>query len=234
MVEIIPAIMPTSFRDLENKLSAVSGLTSLVQIDVMDGRFTSKKTWPYATPEVDKNFTSILREEEGFPFWNDLDFEVDLMVREPEMVWRDWVGVGAKRIIFHFESIADPREFISLVRKNSVAKDSPLYTEIGLAINISTPNEVLYPLMEQIDFVQFMGIAEIGFQGTAFSEEVFSKIEDLRNRYPEHIISIDGGVNLSVAPKLAEAGVNRLVVGSAIFGQENVESALTEFQSLFS
>lgn len=115
-----------------------------------------------------------------------------------------------------------------------MAKDSPLYTQIGLAINIATPNEVLYPLMEQIDFVQFMGISEIGVQGNPFNEEVFAKIEDLRNRYPEHIISIDGGVSLSVAPKLAEAGVNRLVVGSAIFGQENVESALTEFQSLFS
>lgn len=234
MVEIIPAIMPTSFADLEEKLQSVVGLTSLVQIDIMDGRLTTKRTWPYATPEQDKNFLAILREEEGFPFWNDLDFEVDLMVKEPEKIWRDWITVGAKRIIFHFESIGDPKVFLETLRKNSVAKDSPLYTQIGLAINIVTPNEVLYPLMEQIDFVQFMGISEIGVQGNPFNEEVFAKIEDLREKYPEHIISIDGGVSLSVAPKLAEAGVNRLVVGSSIFGQENVESALTEFQSLFS
>ncbi len=234
MVEIIPAIMPTSFIDLEKKLESVVGLTSLVQIDVMDGRLTSKKTWPYLSDEVDKDFLNILKEEEGFPFWNDLDFEVDLMVREPEKIWRDWVSVGAKRIIFHLESISDPKSFLDLVRKNSVSKDSPLYTEIGLAINISTSNEDLYPLMDKIDFVQFMGISEIGFQGTEFNEEVFSKIEDLRNKYPEHIISVDGGVNLSIAPRLAEAGVNRLAIGSAIFGQENVEDALTEFQALFS
>ncbi len=82
--------MPTSFADLEEKLSFVAGLTPLVQIDVMDGRLTSKKTWPYIFTELDKNFGSILREEEGFPFWNDVDFEVDLMVKEPEKIWRDW------------------------------------------------------------------------------------------------------------------------------------------------
>ena len=118
MVEIIPAIMPTSFADLEEKLSFVAGLTPLVQIDVMDGRLTSKKTWPYIFTELDKNFGSILREEEGFPFWNDVDFEVDLMVKEPEKIWRDWVTLGAKRIIFHIESIADPKSFLDIVRNN--------------------------------------------------------------------------------------------------------------------
>ena len=237
MVEIIPAIMPTSFADLEEKLSFVAGLTPLVQIDVMDGRLTSKKTWPHIFTELDKNFGSILREEEGFPFWNDVDFEVDLMVKEPEKIWRDWVTLGAKRIIFHIESIADPKSFLDIVRKNSVSKDSPLYTEIGFALNITTPHETLYPFIEQLDFVQFMGIAEIGFQGSAFSESVFAKIEDLRNRYPELIISVDGGVNLEVAKRLVETGVNRIVVGSAIFGKndrEKVERALTEFQSTFS
>ncbi len=237
MVEIIPAIMPTSFADLEEKLSFVAGLTPLVQIDVMDGRLTSKKTWPYIFTELDKNFGSILREEEGFPFWNDVDFEVDLMVKEPEKIWRDWVTLGAKRIIFHIESIADPKSFLDIVRKNSVSKDSPLYTEIGFALNITTPHETLYPFIEQLDFVQFMGIAEIGFQGSTFSESVFAKIEDLRNRYPELIISVDGGVNLEVAKRLVETGVNRIVVGSAIFGKndrEKVERALTEFQSTFS
>lgn len=242
MVEIIPAMMPTSFADLEEKLSFVAGLTPLVQIDIMDGRLTSKKTWPYAFTSnmldgVDKNFGSILREEEGFPFWNDVDFEVDLMVKEPEKIWRDWVTLGAKRIIFHIESVADPKSFLDIVRKNSVSKDSPLYTEIGFALNITTPHETLYPFIEQLDFVQFMGIAEIGFQGSAFSESVFAKIEDLRNRYPELIISVDGGVNLEVAKRLVEVGVNRIVVGSAIFGhdsREKVEQALTEFQSTFS
>ena len=104
-------------------------------------------------------------------------------------------------------------------------------------LNITTPHETLYPFIEQLDFVQFMGIAEIGFQGSTFSESVFAKIEDLRNRYPELIISVDGGVNLEVAKRLVETGVNRIVVGSAIFGKndrEKVERALTEFQSTFS
>ncbi len=230
MTEIIPAIMPTSFSDLEDKLGLVASHVSLVQIDVMDGRLTPAKTWPYATGELDKNFVKIIQEEEGFPFWNDVDFEADLMVREPEKIWRDWVSAGAKRLIFHLESLAQPEEFLDMMRKNAVAKDSPLYTEIGLAIRISTDNDVLYPLIPHIDFVQCMGIMEIGVQGSAFDERVLEKVADLRAKFPELIISVDGGVNMETVPRLIEAGVNRLAIGSAIFAAEHPEDALKAFQ----
>jgi len=233
MVEIIPAIMPTSFKYLEEKLSQVATLVPLVQIDIMDGQLTPKRTWPYIGIELERTFVQILNEQEGFPFWNDVDFEADLMVKEPEKIWRDWVTVGAKRIIFHYESVGDPKAFLEVVRKNAVAKESPLYTEIGFAINVRTPIDVLFPLIEDIDFVQFMGIAKIGFQGSAFDESVFGKISDLRAKYPDLIISVDGGVNKETAPKLIGVGVNRMAIGSAIFGTEDVAVALEEFKKMF-
>ncbi len=225
--------MPTSFEDLEEKISLVAQLVPLIQIDVMDGRLTPKRTWPYLGADFDRNFVRILSEDEGFPFWNDVDFEVDLMIREPEKVWRDWVKAGAKRLIFHMESVIEPKTFLDVIRKSAVAKESPLYTEIGFALGMNASVESVYPFVEDIDFVQLMGIADIGIQGSDFDERVFEKITDLHTKYPDLILSVDGGVSLDVAPKLIEAGVKRLVVGSAIFAQEDVPSAVSAFEHLF-
>ena len=77
-----------------------------------------------------------------------------------------------------------------------------------------------------------MGIEKIGFQGQSFDERVLHKVNDLRERFPELIISIDGGVSLETAPLLIKAGANRLVAGSAILKSEDIEKTIKEFQSL--
>ena len=82
MSEIIPAIIPKSFSDLTEKLSLVTGLAPFVQIDVLDGKFTPERSWPnISAPDAD--FVKIIREEEEFPYWEEIDFEVDLMVADP-------------------------------------------------------------------------------------------------------------------------------------------------------
>ena len=59
-----------------------------------------------------------------------------------------------------------------------------------------------------------------------------AKIADLRGKYPNVTISVDGGVNLDGAAKLTALGVNRLVAGSAIFESENITETIVEFQSI--
>lgn len=230
MIEIIPAILPKTFAELQKKMSLIVGLSPMIQIDVTDGRFVPSKTWPYTSGGVvagknsDQDFSDIFNEQKDFPFLNEIDFEVDLMVVDPENVWRDWVHVGAKRIIIHLEStkyLESPKEtleFIKNIQKELPPRESVLHVEVGIAINPDTANEHLDSLIEEVDFVQFMGIAKIGFQGQPFDDRVIEKIADLRGRFPNVTISVDGSVNLETAPKLAKAGVNRLVIGSAIFG----------------
>ena len=80
MAEVIPAIIPESFSDLEEKVSRVSSLVSWVQIDVCDGRFVPKRSWPYPKTrndandtqnhaEYDADFEAILKEERALPQW---------------------------------------------------------------------------------------------------------------------------------------------------------------------
>ncbi len=234
MVEIIPAILPTDLDDLRDKMAQVSGQAPLVQIDVCDGKFVPSRSWPYVRGGMDE-FTNIKAEEEGFPFWDSLDFEVDLMIKHPEEVVDDWVMAGAKRLVLHIESAPNILEIIEKLRTEyGTAKDEAFGLEIGVALDIKTPNEEVYEILDMIDengdsiidFVQFMGIDNVGFQGQEFNEQVLEKISDLRNTYPNIAISVDGGVGFDNAADLISAGATRLISGSAVFDSGDITKAL--------
>ena len=230
MIEVIPAIMPDSFTHLREEMSKVREYVPLVQIDVMDGVFVPPVTWPYHTPS-DSDFEGVISGEEDMPFLNELEFEVDLMVAKQEQEAVRWIRAGAKRVIGHIEAIDDPAQFIRSVREATVPADSPLSVEVGLAIGVETPIEEIEGLAD-VDFVQCMGIARIGYQGESFDERVIPMIRALRSVFPERIISVDGGVSEETATRLVEAGAERLVSGSAIFEADNKEEVISHLRSL--
>ncbi len=232
MIEIIPAIMPTNTADLEAKLVQVNGHAAVVQVDIMDGKFVKNVSWPYT--ESPEYFQTILSEGAGLPYWDQFDFEMDLMILHPETVWEDWVTAGAHRIVVHQKSAENLDKLLIDFRKRFPKKDQPdvFDVEIGVAQNIETPTESLFPFLNRIDYVQFMGIAEIGLQGQPFDGRVLDKIRALRAHDPKVIISVDGAVNLETAPALIDAGANRLVVGSAIFKSENIVETIGQFKRL--
>ncbi len=238
MIKVLPAIIPTSYEDLNCKMSIVKDIVNLVQIDVCDGMFVPSKSWPYAGDDGD-HFKKITEETEGFPFWEDMDFEADLMVKNPEESAEKWIRAGAKALVFHIESSSKILDLVKDLRKTyGYSEDSIADIEIGIALNINTPNEVLYDFLEQnsqgrtlADFIQFMGIKKIGYQGQEFDGEVFKKISDLREKYPDVAISVDGGVNFENYKDLIKAGANKLISGSAIFDSENIKEAVEEMKN---
>jgi ribulose-phosphate 3-epimerase len=232
MIEIIPAVMPTSTTDLQSKLAQVVGLAPVAQIDVMDGKFVKNVSWPYT--EDEEYFQGILNEDAGLPYWDQFDFEVDLMVVRPEEVINDWITAGVRRIVVHEESTDNLEKILKDFRERFPKSDQPdvFDCEIGIAQNINTPTEDLFPYLDQVDFVQFMGIDVIGEQGNYFDERVLDKIRALREYSPQTIISVDGGVSIETAPELIAAGVNRLVIGSAIFKSEDISATIKEFKHL--
>jgi len=235
MTEIIPALMPKSFEQLQQYAGQFSGLVKGVQVDVMDGIFVPETSWPYeADGALSTSFKEIVGRDRKIPEEDALYYELDLMIDSPEKGIKAWTQTGAQRLVFHYESIKDQDWFWKqLAHVKSPAPELGVFgVEMGLALNITTPNEQIIPHIEKLDFVQFMGIEKIGFQGQLFDERVLPKIEDLRERFPELIISIDGGVSLDIAPRLIDAGVNRLVAGSAILKSEDTKKTIKEFQSL--
>ncbi len=75
-----------------------------------------------------------------------------------------------------------------------------------------------------------MGIEKVGFQGEPFDKHAIYLVERMRRRYPELIIQVDGGVSLENANALAKAGASRLIVGSAIFGEDDPIAASKALQ----
>jgi ribulose-phosphate 3-epimerase len=172
---------------------------------------------------LDQHFKRILNEQEGIPFWEDVDFELDLMVSNAVENFDIYLKLGPRRIIFHLESVGDLNEFQNFLEGiDMYVRD---VTEIGVAINPGTLLTNIFPIINNIDFVQCMGIGEIGFQGQKFDEKCLEQIKGLKEKFPDLIISVDGGVNF-------ETGADRLVAGSAIFSTNDILGAVERFRSL--
>jgi ribulose-phosphate 3-epimerase len=234
MIEIIPAIIPNSFEDLNEHLELVTGLVPLVQIDITDGKFTHTKSWPYIK-NPDPDFVKIIREEESFPYWEELEFESHLMVANPQDYVQEWISAGAQRITVHYESFAGGNEakaFAQKFQKEFGKNGSIMGTELGIALNMKTDISALDSIVEYFDYVQFMGIDHDGEQGVPFDEKVIDKIRSFRAGHSDLPISVDGGVTLANANALIGAGATRLVIGSAIFQSEDVAQTIEEFESL--
>ena len=233
MSTIVPAILPTSRDDLERKLAMLEGLTDSVQIDLVDGRFVSPPSWPYVQSETN-NSGAVFSDADPLPYLGQIQYEMDLMVADPEAATDTWVGAGALRLTIHAESTTSlPKVLSNLQVKFGHAKDFvPDLISLGLAINIATEMSFIEPYLQDADYVQFMGIKSIGNQGEPFDDEVLRKISQFRHKYPDITIQIDGGVSLHTAPQLLAAGADRLIIGSALWKAQNLREEIEKFKEL--
>ena len=198
MVELIPAILPKTFRDVEEGLMRLQGLARVVQIDL---------TAP-----------GILAGQELMPLWEEFDFEFDLMFEHPEREVLHLVDIGAARIIIH-ERNEGALDALQLVQDK---RDGSLPLLVGIALRAHDTPDVLQPLAHLYDYVQVMGIDHEGRQGEPpdLHGKEIELIRALREQFPDLIIQVDGAVAPHIH-ELVQAGANRLVVGSALTRAEN-------------
>ena len=232
-MEVVPAVLPQSFSELSEKVELIAPYVDTIQIDVLDGRFVpGRRTWPYVG-RGGEEFSLLEQEDLGLPQWDKVNYEADLMVLEPERYAEEWVKAGASRIIVHLESLANPSAFIRWFRDTyGNPRESLVSVELVFALSNDTPLDQLEPYIPELDAVQLMGIAQIGFQGEPFDERVLERISTLREAYPDLIISVDGGVSRETAPLLAERGASRLVSGSFVFENPHPGSAIDFLSNL--
>jgi ribulose-phosphate 3-epimerase len=230
---VVPAILPKSRKDLEEKLSRLTSLSSIeaVQIDVVDGHFAAPATWPYV--ELNE-FAEMVTEGTMLPLYERFRYDIDLMVNDPAPTLGVWISLGASRLTIHAESTTNLQKILADL-KQTYGREPGLTEKllsIGLAIQIETDLALLQPYLKDIEYVQFMGIARIGVQGQPFDARVLSKISEFRNKNPNILIQVDGGVSLDSAPLLLKAGVDRLIIGSALFKASDIEAEIKKFEQL--
>jgi ribulose-phosphate 3-epimerase len=222
MIEVIPSLPALSFAELRSKMALVKDFVSTFQVDICDGLFVTSRSWPL-NPGDHEGFERIVRGQEAMPFWEDLDFEADLMMHEPENIFPDLIRAGFVRALIHIEAKHD---FSSCIR---AAGDA---LELGVALSIGTPISRIADYVEHISVVQLMGIAKIGVQGQPFDPRVLDAIREVKEKFPSVTIEIDGAVNMLTAPQLVAAGATRLAPGSYVFRSDNPKAAIHALESL--
>ena len=227
-VEIIPAVLPQSFKDLQEHLAPLKDVIRLAQVDVVDGHYAKGKTWPYRDTAT---FEKIAKEERGLPFWDTIDFQFDLMIEHPDLVLKEYLDAGASHIVLHARS-EGAQKALQLIVDLRTEEIGSFSVHGGIALGPNDQPDVLLPFEAQFDFVQVMGIDREGRQGEPFDKRALYLVERLRARYPKLPIQVDGGVSLQNARELVAAGATGLVVGSAIVKAEDPLAAYQEFVEL--
>jgi ribulose-phosphate 3-epimerase len=169
------------------------GFCRYVQFDIMDGRFVPSHS---------------ITCEQLAALDTALDWEVHLMVEDPDRYLADFREAGASRIIFHYEASPQPDRVVRRVKS--------LGAEVGLAVNPETPLSSVRPLAGEVDSVLLLAV-QPGFYGSPFLPEVMDKVSELRGQCPDLEIGIDGGIKEGNVAQVARAGVDSIYVGSAIF-----------------
>ncbi|XKT75444.1 MAG: ribulose-phosphate 3-epimerase [Patescibacteria group bacterium UBA2103] len=229
---VTPAILPKSFAELSEKITQIRPFVKNVQLDVCDGKYVDTMTWPYT--EAGPSVEEMKRRGEVLPEADTIHYGVDLMVSNPDEVIGDFIALGATRVIIHFKSTKDFKKTIDRITRDfGYDKEfAPDLLSVGMAVPIDLPLTEFAPYVQHVDFIQFMGIVDIGRQGQGFDPRVVAKIKDFHKRYPDVTIQVDGGISLETAPALLGAGADRLAVGSALFKTPNIGHTIKEFEKL--
>jgi ribulose-phosphate 3-epimerase len=223
ITHIIPAIIPRSYEHLAEEIGKVSRAASRVQIDILDGVYTPKASWPYNGTDR-TSFDKVVTQEQGLPAWEHVDIEVDLMVARPETCIEEWAQAGATSVIVHLESTEALNDIRTLCDTYEVT--------LALAIKPLTDIDKLAPYVDYISFVQCMGSQEVGRQGVPLDVRVLDTIRMIHTRWPNLTIGVDIGVSEKTIPSLVDAGATRFAVGSAVFSALDPGEQVQSLESL--
>jgi len=227
-MNIIPAILPQTYRAIILGADRVHEMVDTIQIDFVDGHVAHTRTWLFNNKDTE-HFSAIEREEEGMPYWDSMNYEFDLMVKDPLMEMDKFIALGPSKIIFHMGTFEEKAMLAYLEQLPSIVRET---ISFGLAISLDTDPGVVAPYLDYIDTIQCMGIRDVGYQGRPFDDAVLVLVSKVKELYPNKHISVDGGVNLENAPLLKAAGADTLVVGSAIFRSTDAYGTIETFKAI--
>ncbi len=210
---VAPSILSADFGKLNEEIKAIcDGGCDLIHVDVMDGHFVPNMTMgPIVVQPVAKAATKPL--------------DVHLMVENNNFFVDLFAPLKPKYISFHLESEKHPHRLIQKIRDYGIKPAIVLNPH-------SRPQDIEY-ILEDLDMVLLMSVNP-GFGGQKFISNVVEKTKKLKElinkKNPNCLIQVDGGVNDKNIHILKDAGVDVVVAGSYVFGNEDYSKAIKSLQ----
>lgn len=214
-MKVSPSILAADFAHLGRDIEMLnSSNADLIHIDIMDGVFVPNISFGFP---VLKSIKPIARKP----------LDVHLMIVEPQR----WVGhvrdIGASIMNVHQEACIHLNRVIQEIKAAGM--------KAAVTLNPSTPVSTLEDVIADLDMVLLMSVNP-GFGGQKFIPNTLDKIRRLRRLIEvsgSHAeIEIDGGVNATTAPLIAEAGADIMVAGSFVFNAPDPLAAIDTLRAL--
>ena len=218
-IKIAPSILSANFMHMGEDIAMIerSG-ADIIHVDVMDGHFVPNLTM-------------------GVPFVKDLNkianlpVDVHLMIDNPleELPW--FIKAGAWIITVHYEAFENPETEIP----QAIAMIHDAGIKACVSLKPDTPVEALRPYVASLDMVLMMSVYP-GFSGQSYIEGTEDRVAELVALCKEvgvaPLIEVDGGIKASTVERVAKAGADIFVMGSACFTAEDPAQAMSEVRSL--